>query len=226
MNVWVTSDHHIGHGFIAALRFQRFVEDNWADDGMNARLRIDPVLTQWHDEILAVSWDKHIRDDDTVYIVGDTSSGSKNAALACLDWYRQRPGRKILVSGNHDPTHPMHREAPKWIDIFTAPDTAGLQPFHSVVSSATRKLHVVDGQTPFRVRMSHFPYDGDHFDEDRFEEDRLRDMGAILLHGHTHQKERVSRSKRGTLQIHVGVDAWVLRPVSLDEIIQIVKEER
>ena len=66
--------------------------------------------------------------------------------------------------------------------------------------------------------MSHFPYDGDHVEGgDRATQWRLHDEGVILLHGHTHSADRVSLSRAGTTQIHVGLDAWGLRPVALGQ---------
>jgi len=62
------------------------------------------------------------------------------------------------------------------------------------------------------VRLCHFPYVGDSHENDRYADKRPVDTGVVLLHGHTHSSNRVSRSKKGTLQIHVGVDAWKLLP--------------
>jgi calcineurin-like phosphoesterase family protein len=74
------------------------------------------------------------------------------------------------------------------------------------------------------VALSHYPYDGDSHDGDRFTEIRPVDRGMILLHGHTHSDKVVSRSKKGTLQIHVGVDSHNYTPVSEETIAQIIKE--
>jgi calcineurin-like phosphoesterase family protein len=57
-------------------------------------------------------------------------------------------------------------------------------------------------------------------------ESRLPDHGAVLIHGHTHSTgSPVSRSKSGTLQILVGVDAWGFRPVHSEEVAEIIRQE-
>ena len=45
--------------------------------------------------------------------------------------------------------------------------------------------------------------------------------GLWLLHGHTHQKDKV-RDK----QIHVGVDSWDGYPVSQDTISKIIQKRK
>jgi calcineurin-like phosphoesterase family protein len=71
--------------------------------------------------------------------------------------------------------------------------------------------------------LSHFPYEGDHFDEDRFDDVRATDSGLPILHGHTHSSNVISYSSKGTLQIHIGVDSWGFRPVSYERITEIIR---
>ena len=82
--------------------------------------------------------------------------------------------------------------------------------------TATREAMAVFAHvTPYLVRrtaggpvaLSHFPYEGDH-GPDRFVQWRLRDMGMPAVHGHTHGRERKTWTAAGTLQFHVGWDAW------------------
>ena len=54
----------------------------------------------------------------------------------------------------------------------------------------------------------------DHTDAPRFAQYRLPDEGRWLLHGHTHIADQRIHGR----QIHVGLDAWDLRPVPLGEI--------
>ena len=46
----------------------------------------------------------------------------------------------------------------------------------------------------------------------RYTQYRLPNQGRWLLHGHTHNKDQRIHGK----QLHVGLDAWGMRPVSLD----------
>lgn len=66
----------------------------------------------------------------------------------------------------------------------------------------------------------------DHTATPRYEQWRLPDMGTPLLHGHTHSAEKVSTSALTAPQIHVGVDAWGLRPVALKEIVELLEVYR
>jgi calcineurin-like phosphoesterase family protein len=52
----------------------------------------------------------------------------------------------------------------------------------------------------------------------------MRDCGAPIIHGHTHSPEQVSFSNEGTIQVHVGVDAWDFTPVEQGVVVQIVKD--
>jgi calcineurin-like phosphoesterase family protein len=72
---------------------------------------------------------------------------------------------------------------------------------------------------------SHFPYTGDSQAESRYDKYRALDEdGTPIIHGHTHSSEKVSRTDKGTLQIHVGVDAWDFYPVHIDQIREIIKD--
>ncbi|BCO56120.1 serine/threonine protein phosphatase [Mycobacterium intracellulare] len=210
MSVWFTSDLHIGHRLCAALR-----------EGYES---VPEFFTEYevgrHDEILAHRWDEHVRTGDQVWVLGDISAGGSSAQRSALQWLSNRPGEKHLLAGNHDGVHPMHRDSHKWQPEY-------LKVFASVQTMARRKIGGRD------VLLSHFPYRGDHTEVDRYNQYRLRDEGLPLLHGHTHSKERLrigfpTHGFNGAVivhdspTIHVGVDAWDLRPVHLDEIAEIV----
>lgn len=197
-NVWFTSDLHIGHTLVATSRGFDFFGGQTQD-------------VEAHDDTLADRWDETVHPDDTVWVLGDLSSGSGQAQAQALSWIMRRPGVKHLVAGNHDGCHPMNRDAAKHLNLY-------LQTFASVQPFARRRI---GGQS---VLLSHFPYDGDHTEVSRFDQYRLRDYGMPLLHGHTHKPGRVSRSPAGTLQIHVGVDAWDRRPASLEDAAQLIAE--
>ncbi|MBF6358099.1 hypothetical protein IU449_26750 [Nocardia higoensis] len=153
-----------------------------------------------HDAVLAANWDRVVRDTDQVWVLGDIV-GRRGHEHVGLDWLTARPGVKHLVSGNHDAVHPMHSQAHKVLRVW-------LEVFETIQSAATRKV------LGHRVRLSHFPFmhdqDGDHTPELRHNEWRPVDIGGWLLHGHTHSNVQ----QRGR-QLHVGVDAHDLTPVSL-----------
>lgn len=137
--------------------------------------------------------DKH----DQLWILGDLCVSNPQAAL---DTLADLPGSKHLISGNHDRCHPMHRDAHNWQARY-------LKVFDSVQPFARRRI---GGRN---VLLSHFPYMADR-GEPRYVQWRLRDQGEFLLHGHTHSPMQWTSLR----EIHVGVDAWGLAPVSLDVI--------
>lgn len=205
-NVWFTSDLHIGHELVAVQRFQPSQIDG-------------PAAIAWHDATLARVWDGSVGKDDQVWVLGDLSAGGPEATAYALNWIADRPGTKHLVPGNHCPVHPMYRDAHRWQSAYQ-------QVFASVQPFARRKIA---GRS---VLLSHFPYagGGDHTTDERYTQYRLQDEGLVLLHGHTHSAEKVSWvgpagfPLASTLQIHVGVDAWEMRPVHLDEVAVLIEE--
>lgn len=193
-NTWFCSDLHIGHRLVAGIR-GFWDEDNVIDTADGPECLPD---TAAHDEWLANLWDSTVQPKDTVWVLGDISINGKEAAL---DWFSERPGRKMLISGNHDPVHPMSSRASKlmgrWLEVFDY-----ISPFAQL--KYQKKMFL----------MSHFPYasHGDGLDREgsRYNEFRLPDVGLPLLHGHTHGQE----TAHGNM-LHVGIDAWKkLVPVS------------
>lgn len=174
-----------------------------------ARLRGYPSTVE-HDAALDDELRSTLRPRDNMWWLGDMTGGGRIPAM--LDWIRSLPGTHHLVAGNHCPVHPMHSGSHKR-------QRAYLTAFASVQPFARRKI---GGR---RVVLSHFPIVGDHTDEPRFDQWRLRPFPGTLLHGHTHSTEKASAVGE-TLQIHVGVDAWGLRPVGDEEILALIEEHR
>lgn len=193
--IFFTSDLHFGHRLVAGHR-------GFGDD-------VDA-----HDHELISRWDAVVEDDDQVWVLGDVSVQEPTRALEIIC---QLPGVKHLVAGNHDACHPMHRHAYKWQPKY-------LQAFASVQPFARRRI---DGQD---VLLSHFPYTRDR-GEARYTQYRLPNEGKWLLHGHTHGTEKVTLGGLPThddplvvREIHVGVDAWDLRPVSMNQVQELMRQ--
>lgn len=216
MAVYFTSDHHLYHRAMTFLR--RY--GHWPRTE-EERASVTQEDIDWHNEMLADKWGSVVRKkDDLVIVVGDCTANSKSVPEA-IQWYKQRPGVKRLVPGNHDPVHAMHSDSNKWHKMY-------LEAFDSIELFATRKISLGPNKVQ-RVLISHFPYTGDgDLKEDRDTQFRLRNEGLPLLHGHVHTKDQVTHSPMGPAQvpvkqIHVGVDAWDFAPVSLDEIVELLK---
>lgn len=163
-----------------------------------------------HSELIIENWNKLVKSDDQAWIQGDLSL-KKPAEYAHL--FRRLNGKKHIIWGNHDYGSGMHRDSYKFYQDYLDMGVLSMHDF------ARRKI---DGQN---VLLSHYPYSGDHTEGERFTQYRLADEGLPLLHGHVHSKDQVTRSFKGTLQIHVGLDAWDMKPVSMNQVIQILKEQ-
>lgn len=210
--VWFTSDTHFLHKKLA-LEIRGFETE------------------KEHDEALIANFNGVIKPEDAVFHLGDFSlkNPATNMEYFC-DVMARLNGYWNLISGNHDSCWSGHRDAHRHRGDYL------LMGFESVQDFAKRKLN--DNY----ILLSHFPYAGDHTLEQRHTQFRLRNEGLTLLHGHTHAKEKISwatRTENGcdcanqgircsnqALQIHVGLDAWGLMPVSIDQIVKLIQENR
>lgn len=110
MSVFFTSDLHLGHAKVAAIRGFDSVPD--------------------HDEWI-VSMFRNLKMGDQLWVLGDVTSGSAVGEAIALDTLRycHPPDVPIhLIAGNHDSVHPMHRDShhrqAKFLETFSS-----VQPF-------------------------------------------------------------------------------------------------
>jgi len=203
MATYFTSDLHIGHKYVAGLR------GFWEGDGEPGPDSV-PDLDS-HTRAVVDAWSV-VRPDDIVWVLGDICISASGWPWA-LEVLKGCPGRKRLISGNHDPVANHHRDSWKY-------QRAALEVFESVQEYGRLKLAPKDSPYGGYVLMSHYPYSGigsDHGME-RYTQYRLRDMGMPLIHGHTHGTEKLHFSQDGTPEIHVGMDAWKMKLVSQHQI--------
>lgn len=191
---YFTSDTHFGHQNIIKFCNRPF-------DSVNHM-----------NEALIANWNSTVTPDDVVFHLGDVALGP------WAEWDRlltRLNGYKVLVVGNHDRIFKGEKERQqerfaehyaKWFDEI----------HHNYPDFILR-----DGRV---VNLSHFPYEADHMDKARHMEHRLPDHGDALIHGHTHLDKVISHSDAGTLQIHVGQDAWGYKPVSETQILQLLDD--
>ena len=190
-----TSDLHIRHDLV--VRERGFWRARNADESPFLRSMV--ADHEAYEMFLAANWDSRVGKDDIVYILGDLAMNPNKGAF---EWLRARPGRKILISGNHDATAGFHSSASK-----AQRDWLALGIFESIHDF----LQVKFGDR--RVLLSHYPYtgEGDRGMEDRHTQFRLRDEGQPLLHGHEHKKNALEVDLPH--QLHVGLDSWDLHLV-------------
>ena len=131
-----------------------------------------------HDYEVCRGWDRTVRAQDRVFVLGDISGGSSWAEEYALDLLGALPGEKHLIAGNHDSVASIHRNGYKRLPRF-------LEAFASVRDFARIRVQHTD------ILMSHYPYayEGDGKNREaktRYEQFRLPFLGAPLVHGHTH----------------------------------------
>ena len=194
MRIFFTSDLHLGHANI--LQF-------------TSRKKKYKTIEE-HDEDIIARWNKQVKPNDVVYLVGDIIWSTVKNPKEILS---RLNGEKHLIIGNHD--------AVKMI-----------QALKLGYKSATyfMKFHIAKNL----ISVSHYPYRWTlwmkikKFFTNPFAPNWSKKYGAAnypkpdgkwLIHGHTHSVEKVNAERK---MIHVGWDAWE-RLVSLDEIINIIK---
>ncbi len=189
-HIWFTADPHFGHK-----KIHQFIPGRPGND------------TAHHDYLLIRNWNKQVKPEDTVIVLGDMFFMGANNSKEILS---KLNGTKIRVRGNHD--SPSHLQAMS----------------HGFAMSVDSLEMDIAGQ---KVLMSHYPYKLDfwqnmdrilHFrKQQRYADRRLKNEGDWLLHGHTHSSE-ILKNK----MIHVGLDAWNYRPVHISKIAYIIQTGR
>lgn len=150
--------------------------------------------------VLCDNWESVVGNDDDVWILGDLARGSRLDAM--LERVAALPGRKHLITGNHDRCWP-HRSSYGSYEVarYAAAEFETITVEHEMT---------IAGQP---VRLSHFPYArGEQATGERRTVKPI-DTGGWLMHGHVHR----AWLQRGR-QICVAVDAWRFTPVQLSTI--------
>lgn len=132
-----------------------------------------------------------VKDQDTIYFLGDLSSGRAEQEEMALELISTVRGTKHLIAGNHDSVSSVHKNGwkrqPRFLEVFDSVRDFG--------RFALERENVL---------MSHYPYvamgDGDgRRDHPRYAAYRLPDTGLPLVHAHTHQSHPFSRLREATI---------------------------
>lgn len=223
MTIYFTSDLHFCHPFVAVLRgYGKTGEDPHAlRERVNAEGLDFKDLVDWrrHDEDIVRNFNEIMTPEDELYVLGDLSSGGRTSlreAVLMVNRFVVPRKRRHLILGNHDPLSPSHgngKELKDLADVFS--------------STSRNEVVVIDGRN---VALSHFQF-RHHFDNvkspdistngrsDKYEKHAVVDDGSLLLlHGHTHAKTPFEFGN--PREMNVGVDAWGMRPVSEETVVQ------
>ena len=102
-NTFFTADLHFGHGNIAKYCNRLFCMNDYeksvmasGDSDKIKELRISQNSIDKHDETLIQNFNSKVKQDDTVYILGDF------AFRDCSRYFNRLNGKKHIIFGNHD----------------------------------------------------------------------------------------------------------------------------
>lgn len=220
MSVFFTSDLHLGHEKVAALRGYASAAE--------------------HDEALAERWRRQVRHGDEVWILGDvTGSTSKRVVEAAQAFLWDRlTGIKHLILGNHDAAHPMYRDAHKRQGDYWA--------FDSIAPAARRRVNGAEvllshfpyerdrGETrhaQWRLRDEGLPLLHGHThgtERLTLTTDVEEHFGQTVSWGYTDGTQRHVRVGRKfvvgrpRVELHVGQDAWDGQLVRLETVAELL----
>lgn len=227
MTTWFTSDTHFGHPLLAVLR--GFISEDWLREEYQRRLAINGreyartfvkdyaslnhksmkslADTASHDAQIIRNINGCVNEDDDLWILGDigfrTTIEYINECLQSL-----RCEHLHMVIGNHD--FNFHDRAK---------DSLYESSFEDIHDNITLRLPILATGKTSKTNLSHFPYLqdlGSSWDGDtvKYASDALSNDSNVLLYGHTHSTSKAGASKNS---LHVGLDAWDLHPVSLED---------
>lgn len=190
MTIWFTSDLHFGHRSIITLGKGR------------------PFSSiEEHDNALISNWNRVVKPNDLVYVLGDFSLRGYRDYLE--DILGQLNGAKHLILGNHDKIkeHAEFKNKGLWQSI---------RDYHTIKYNSKNGEH-------FKFILSHFPI---------LEFDGAYRSYAIHLYGHIHNMINYDKIYQdlGYKAVHIGVDTssefpntLPFSPISIEDIITRVK---
>ena len=226
---YLTSDTHLAHPFVAALR--GYVRPEYAEhsprelQSMAANGDIDlnqAVNVDKHDERIITMMNDTMTKHDEIYILGDLSSGSRRSmekAVELVSHLHVPRSNRHLILGNHDNLTRNHSSMNLLLEQFADVSMNG--------------FITIDGRN---LLMSHFQFRR-HFEDDAHDDrlstnyDAMRyaryapvdDGHTLLLHGHTHAVEPFEFNDPS--EVNIGYDAW-RRLVSEEDIVSLMDDGR
>lgn len=207
MKTFFTSDQHFGHSNII-----KFEPLNRVDESGVMFSSVEQM-----DEFLIARWNEVVGAGDLVYTVGDTSY--KQETLRRI--IPRLNGRKVLIVGNHDPYFERMVRGDKR-EVNLAQQRAKEAGFESLHAELEIEVEGIG-----RVKMNHYPYAPQTEGDELFAKYLALRPGptgeAMLVHGHVHSQWLSKRQPGQPLMVNVGVDNWRLRPVSVEDLLAVVK---
>lgn len=145
---------------------------------------------QEHDKTIIKNWNSVVKDEDTIYILGDIMLNDNVNGMRC---FNQLKGTKYIILGNHD--------TKERIELYkNLPNT-------QVIGYATMFKY-----GKYNFYLSHYPTITSNNDS---EKPLIRKI--INLFGHTHQSTNFYENQDA--MYHVGLDSHSNYPIPIEKII-------
>lgn len=201
----------------------------------------------WHDHSkrIAANWDATVSPDDTVLLPGDHSWALRfDEARADLDYIAARPGKKILIRGDHDywwrreSTTRIQKQLPEdmtllhghaivvegigitgtrgWrLELEEDPDAGDAKVMNRELGYLERGLKEMPSEVSKKIVMLHYPpFNGD-LEPNAFAEILQAHGVDILVYGHIHTGFYLSGDINGVEYRLVSADHVDMRPVRI-----------
>lgn len=196
-----------------------------------------------HAERVATNWDALVTDADTVLMCGDHSWALKfDQARRDLDYIAQRPGRKIMIRGNHDywwrreATNRIQAQLPQgirlmhgrglvvegigitgtrgWrVELEEDPDAGDERVMNRELMYLHRGLSELPPDAPKKIVMLHYPPFNADLEPNEFADVLQAHHVDILVYGHIHTGYYLEGDVDGVLYRLVSVDHTDFAPV-------------
>lgn len=196
-----------------------------------------------HEKKIAANWDAVVTDDDTVLIAGDSSWALRfDEARQDLDFITARPGKKILIRGNHDywwrreSTNRIQRELPENIYLMHGrgividnvgitgtrgwrieqgedAEVGGDKVMKRELMYLERGLQEISSYVDKKIVMLHYPPFNADLSPNKFADVLHAYKVDILVYGHIHSGHYLEGDINGIQYKLVSVDHTSFAPV-------------
>jgi len=198
-----------------------------------------------HDRRIAENWDAVVRPEDVVLIAGDHSWALKfKDARPDIEYIAARPGRKIMIRGNHDywwrreATNRMQGLAPEGITLIQGtavvidgvgitgtrgwrveleedPDAGDSRVMRRELAYLQRGLEAIPADVSKKIAMLHYPPFNADLEPNEFTDLLQAHSVDILVYGHIHTGDYLEGDVNGIEYRLASVDHTDFAPIRI-----------
>lgn len=214
--IWFISDTHFGHSNIC------YATSAW--ENKESTTRIFESVEDMNRAIVNAIND-HVKEDDELYFLGDWSMGGIENVY---NFWKQLKCKNIkFIPGNHDHRIKKNSILPncQWSHHYE-----NIIDWEPTEEEPTLEDSPVTSQDLFKMlpEITVITYKKQKFVLSHYPIEQWEDMdrGSIHLHGHTHHYIDGCITNSEYRRLDVGIDWQEFRPISIDEILEIMKDRK